>query len=70
MAQHRAQLRPNTSGKKVLKLRLRVTNHAAPAGTETEITDLMLQAGGTVTGWGPHVTELPWTSGIVGGTSR
>ena len=69
MAQQRAQLRPNTSGKKVLKIRLRVTNKTAPAGTETDVTDLMLQAGATVTGWGPHVTELPWTSGIVGGST-
>ena len=69
MAQQRAQLR-TTSGKKIRTIRLRITNQAAPAGSQTEITDLMLQAGATVTGWGPHVTELPWTSGIVGGNQR
>lgn len=66
MALHRAQLRPQAAGKKVLKVRLRITCNQAPAGTETDVTDLMLQAGTTATGWGPHVTELPWTTGIVG----
>lgn len=31
------------------------------------ITDVMLQPGGSVSGWLPHVTELPWSGGITAG---
>ena len=36
------------------------------AGT-TRLTDVLLQAGGTASGWVPHVTEMPWGAGVVGG---
>lgn len=67
MAQTRGTIRPS-SGKKVLKVRLRVTARNVPSNAAAQVTDCLLQAGGTVTGWTPHVTELPWTSGIVGGS--
>lgn len=49
------------------KIRLRVAVRDLPAGATAEVTDLMLQPGGAVSGWLPHVTELPWSAGIVGG---
>lgn len=67
MAQTRGTIRPG-GGKKVLKLRIRVTARSVPSGAGVQVTDCLLQAGSTVTGWTPHVTELPWTSGIVGGS--
>uniref|UniRef100_A0AAU6R6Z4 Minor tail protein n=1 Tax=Micrococcus phage Olihed TaxID=3092209 RepID=A0AAU6R6Z4_9CAUD len=30
-----------------------------------KVTDLIFQAGTTGTGWVPHVTEMPWTTGVV-----
>lgn len=58
------QIRPGESKRIVkVRLRVRVTN---PAGTVT-VADVLLQAGGTATGWVPHVTEMPWTAGLVGG---
>ena len=66
MAQRRATIRP-AGGKKVLTLRLRVTARDTPSGAAAQVTDMMLQAGSTVTGWTAHVTELPWTTGVVGG---
>ena len=68
MAQQRATIRPQGS-EPVLSIKVRVTSTDAPEGAEVTITDLMLQAGGTVTGWTPHVAELPWTAGIVGGAA-
>lgn len=66
MAQRRATIRPS-GGKKALKIRLRITAAAVPEGGAAQVTDCLLQAGSTVTGWTPHVTELPWSAGIVGG---
>lgn len=34
-----------------------------------ELTDVMLQPGGSVSGWLPHVTELPWSSGTTAPSS-
>lgn len=34
------------------------------APPDTKVTDLLLQAGTTATGWVPNVTEMPWTSGV------
>ena len=45
-----------------MTLRLEATD---PDGLE--VTDIMLQPGGSVSGWLPHVTELPWAAGIVEG---
>ena len=67
MAQRRATIRP-TGGEKVLTIRLRITARDIPADAWAQTTDVLLQAGSTVTGWTAHVTELPWTTGIVGGT--
>lgn len=67
MAQRRATLRPS-GGKKILTIRVRITAASVPNEAGVQVTDCLLQAGGTVTGWTPHVTELPWSSGIVGGS--
>ncbi|MGP9782522.1 hypothetical protein ACT3UQ_08690 [Glutamicibacter sp. AOP12-B1-11] len=53
-----------TSGNPNL-IKLRVTSKGLPTGATVEVTDLMLQPGGVVSGWLPHVTELPWSAGIV-----
>lgn len=60
-----AQIRP-AERKRIVKLRLRVQVTNPDGGTVT-ISDVLLQAGGTATGWVAHVTEMPWTAGIVGG---
>lgn len=69
MAQQRATIRP-TGGKKLLTVRVRVTARAVPAGANVDVADTLLQAGSTVTGWVPHVTELPWTSGVTSGGTQ
>lgn len=46
------------------KIKLRVTSSGAPASANVEITDLMFQPGPSVSGWLPHVTEMPWVSGV------
>jgi len=43
---------------------LRVTVRNLPAGASVEVTDLMLQPGGVVSGWLAHTSELPWLVGI------
>ena len=45
------------------KIKVRVTNRGT-AGADVSVTDMMLQPGGAVSGWLPHVTELPWSAGI------
>jgi len=61
------QIRPQTPiGAQVLTIRLRVQTTTTTAGT-TGVYDVLLQAGSTATGWVPHVTEMPWTSGINAG---
>ena len=49
-----------------LTLRVRLVA-SAPVGASVTITDVLLQAGSTATGWTTHVSELPWTVGVVGG---
>lgn len=49
---------------RVAKIKVRVTVKALPAAAEVVVTDVMLQPGGGVSGWLPHVTELPWSAGI------
>lgn len=46
------------------KIKVRVTVRGIPADAEVEVTDLMFQPGAVVSGWLPHVTELPWSSGV------
>lgn len=65
MAAIRAQVRPQAFGKKVRTLRLRVKVKGRASATVT-VSDVMLQAGDTATGWSPHVTELLWSQGVVG----
>lgn len=52
-----------TSGKPA-KIKLRATVKGLPAGAEIEITDFMFQPDQAVSGWLPHVTELPWSAGM------
>lgn len=51
--------------REVARMTLRL--EATGAATSVTVTDVMLQPGGAVSGWLPHVTELPWTAGIIGG---
>lgn len=60
------QVRPQTATARPVTIRLRLAV-SAPAGAAVVVSDVLLQAGGTATGWVPHVTELPWTAGVVGG---
>lgn len=46
------------------KIKLRIKSSGAPASANVEITDVMLQPGASVSGWLPHVTEMPWVSGV------
>lgn len=55
-----------TTFKRPARIRLRITVQASPVGSRTVITDVMLQPGGSVSGWLPHVSELPWSPGVVG----
>lgn len=48
-------------------LRVRIAVGSLPVAATVQVTDVMLQPGGLVSGWIPHVTELPWSAGIVGG---
>lgn len=48
-------------------VRVRIAIGGLPAAATVQITDVMLQPGDLVSGWIPHVTELPWSAGIVGG---
>lgn len=52
-----------TSGRPAL-IKIRITAKGAPAGASVEVTDVQLQPGAGVSGWLPHVTELPWSAGI------
>lgn len=49
---------------RVATITLRVSVHGLPEDTTVSVTDLMLQPGGSSSGWMPHVTELPWSAGI------
>lgn len=46
------------------KIKIRLIASGVPTNAEVVVTDLMLQPGGGVSGWMPHVTELPWSAGI------
>lgn len=59
------QFRPESQGRPVtIRVRLQATT---PAGARLVVADVLLQAGSTATGWVPNVTEMPWTTGVVGG---
>ena len=53
------------SGRRPLTIRVRLSV-AAPLGAAVQVADVLLQAGSTASGWVPHVSELPWTVGVVG----
>lgn len=53
----------NVSGRPA-KIKIRLTSKDAPESAEVVITDLMLQPGGGISGWQPHVTEMPWSAGV------
>lgn len=57
---------PRGSAARPVTVRVRLSV-AAPAGASVTVADVMLQAGGTASGWVAHVTELPWIAGVVGG---
>ncbi len=44
-----------------ITLRLEVRNPAAAV----DVTDVMLQPGRSASGFLPHVSELPWSAGVV-----
>ena len=50
-------------GRKVARMTLRIEVENG----DVTVSDLMLQPGRNSSGWLPHVTELPWAAGIVGG---
>lgn len=57
----RAVFRNPNSYKQTLTIKVKVTT----ANGNVKITDMILQAGTTGTGWVPNVTEMPWTTGVV-----
>jgi len=61
MAIRLAVLRNPSTQKQTLTIKVKVIT----ASPEVEVTDLILQAGTTGTGWVPNVTEMPWTTGVV-----
>ncbi|AXH48591.1 hypothetical protein SEA_FINNY_19 [Microbacterium phage Finny] len=61
MAARRATFRNPSSYKQTLTIKVKVTT----ASGNVKVTDLILQAGTTGTGWLPNVTEMPWTTGVV-----
>jgi len=46
------------------KVKIRASVRGLPSDAEVEVSDLMLQPGNSVSGWLPHVTELPWSAGV------
>lgn len=60
----RATLR---TSKRVAKITVRVTARGLTGDRAVTVTDVMLQPGASVSGWLPHVTELPWAAGLSGG---
>lgn len=48
---------------RVLRMTLRVSVKNPTGGVD--VTDVMLQPGGNSSGWLPHVTEMPWSAGVV-----
>lgn len=55
------------TSKRVAKIRVRISARGLTGDRSVSITDVMLQPGASVSGWLPHVTELPWAAGLVGG---
>ena len=53
-----------SAGGRVATIKVRIVVKGLPKGAKTEVTDIQLQPGGGVSGWQPHVTELPWSAGV------
>lgn len=43
---------------------LRLAADDIPSEAEVTVADVMLQPGGSASGWLPHVTEMPWSAGV------
>lgn len=50
--------------KRPAKITIRIIVDGLPSGAEVVLTDAMFQPGAAVSGWIPHVTELPWSAGV------
>lgn len=61
-----ATFRPGSGRVATVRVRLTVTN--GTSGTRVTVTDVMLQPG-PPSAWLPHVSELPWSPGVVGSGS-
>ena len=59
-------VRPGDPARRPLTIPVRLQANT-PAGASLIVGDTLLQAGGIASGWVPHVTEMPWTAGVVGG---
>lgn len=64
--QRKGSFRPGFGRIATIKVRLTVDLGAGSAAGQVRVTDVMLQPGASVSGWLPHVTELPWSSGVTG----
>lgn len=51
-------------GGRVATIKIRIKVKSLPSKASATVTDIQLQPGGVVSGWQPHVTELPWSAGI------
>lgn len=49
-----------------VKIKVKLIVKGLPVAAEVRVTDMMVQPGKVVTGWVPHVTEIPWSSGVAG----
>lgn len=61
MAVRRVVVRNPNSYKQTLTIKVKVST----ADPGVKVTDLILQAGTVGTGWVSHITEMPWTTGVV-----
>lgn len=52
-------------GGRAAKVKLRIQSRNQHAVSNVEVTDVLFQPGSAVSGWLPHVAELPWSAGIV-----
>lgn len=52
------------AGGRIATIKVRLKVRSLPSKASVKVTDVQVQPGGGVTGWQPHVTELPWSAGI------
>ena len=60
-------LRKQGSTARPLKVRVRLVATLPTTAGSVTISDVLLQPGAIATGWVPHVTEMPWMAGVIGG---